>query len=74
MPPSPTPRSGAAIRSLLTEEFADELPEGYGVSTLPVSGDPQPDGSMRWGGTDFVLGPLIDPGVAARASASSCAT
>lgn len=52
---------GAAIRSLLNEELADELPDGYGVSTLPVSGDPQPDGSMRWGGTDFVLGPLIDP-------------
>ena len=52
---------GAAIRSLLSEEYADDLPEGYGVSTLPVSGDPQPDGSMRWGGTDFVLGPLIDP-------------
>ena len=52
---------GAAIRSLLSEEFAADLPEGYGVSTLPVSGDPQRDGSMRWGGTDFVLGPLIDP-------------
>jgi choline dehydrogenase-like flavoprotein len=53
---------GSAIRSLLSEEFAAELPEGYGISTLPVSGDPQPDGSMRWGGTDFVLGPLIEPG------------
>lgn len=53
---------GGAIRSLLSEEFDDELPEGYGVSTLPVSGDPQPDGSMRWGGTDFVLGPLIEEG------------
>ena len=53
---------GAAIRSLLSEEFGAELPEGYGISTLPVSGDPQADGSMRWGGTDFVLGPLIEPG------------
>ena len=52
---------GAAIRSLLSEEFAGELPEGYGVSTLPVAGDPQPDGSMRWAGADVVLGPLIDP-------------
>lgn len=52
---------GAAIRSLLTEEFAGELPDGYGVSTLPVAGDPQPDGSMRWAGADVVLGPLIDP-------------
>jgi pyranose oxidase len=51
---------GAAIRSLLTEEFAGELPEGYGPSTLPVAGDPQPDGSMRWAGADVVLGPLID--------------
>ncbi len=53
---------GAAIRSLLEEEFAGELPEGYGVGTLPVAGDPQPDGSMRWAGADVVLGPLIDPG------------
>jgi pyranose oxidase len=52
---------GAAIRSLLSEEFAAELPEGYGVGTLPVAGDPQPDGSMRWAGADVVLGPLIDP-------------
>ncbi|MFE1665135.1 GMC oxidoreductase [Microbacterium sp. P02] len=53
---------GGAIRSLLAEKFAGQLPDGYGVSTLPVSGEPQPDGSMRWGGTDFVLGPLIDDG------------
>lgn len=53
---------GAAIRSLLEEEFGRELPEGYGPSTLPVAGDPQPDGSMRWAGADVVLGPLIEPG------------
>ncbi|MET0812351.1 MAG: GMC oxidoreductase [Microbacterium sp.] len=53
---------GEGIRSLLEEEFAGELPEGYGPSTLPVAGDPQPDGSMRWAGADVVLGPLIDPG------------
>ena len=53
---------GAAIRSLLAEEFAGELPDGYGPSTLPVAGDPQPDGSMRWAGADVVLGPLIEPG------------
>jgi pyranose oxidase len=53
---------GAAIRSLLEEEFAGELPDGYGVGTLPVAGDPQPDGSMRWAGADVVLGPLIDAG------------
>lgn len=52
---------GGAIRSLLAEEFA-ELPESSRPSTLPVAGDPQPDGSIRWTGTDTVLGPLIDPG------------
>ncbi|MEU1971464.1 GMC oxidoreductase [Microbacterium sp. NPDC019599] len=52
---------GGGIRSLLEEEFAGELPEGYGPGTLPVAGDPQPDGSMRWAGADVVLGPLIDP-------------
>lgn len=52
---------GGAIRTLLEREFAAELPEGYGVGTLPVAGDPQPDGSMRWAGADVVLGPLIDP-------------
>lgn len=53
---------GAAIRTILEEEFGAELPEGYGVSTLPVAGDPQPDGSMVWAGADAVLGPLIDEG------------
>ncbi len=52
---------GSGIRALLHGEFGAELPAGYGVGTLPVSGDPQPDGSMRWGGADVVLGPLIDP-------------
>ena len=51
---------GTAIRTLLDGEFGAELPEGYGVGTLPVAGDPQPDGSMRWAGADVVLGPLID--------------
>ena len=52
---------GEGIRSLLEEEFGDELPDGYGPSTLPVAGDPQPDGTMRWAGADVVLGPLVDP-------------
>lgn len=52
---------GAAIRELLEAEYAGRLPEGRGVGTLPVAGDPQPDSSMRWTGTDMVLGPLIDP-------------
>jgi pyranose oxidase len=51
---------GSAIRSLLEEEFGAELPEGAGPSTLPVAGDPQPDGSMRWAGADVVLGPIVD--------------
>lgn len=53
---------GGAIRTLLEGEFAAELPEGYGVSTLPIAGDPQPDGSMVWAGADMVLGPLIEDG------------
>src|SRR6478736_1124765 len=53
---------GTAIRSLLNDEFGAELPPGYGVGTLPVAGDPQPDGSMVWAGADTVLGPLIQEG------------
>jgi pyranose oxidase len=53
---------GAGIRTLLDREFGAELPEGYGVGTLPVAGDPQPDGTMVWAGADVVLGPLIEPG------------
>ncbi|MGC5223407.1 GMC oxidoreductase [Micromonospora sp. DT81.3] len=52
---------GEGIRALLEEDYAGELPEGYGPGTLPVAGDPQPDGTMRWAGADVVLGPLIDP-------------
>ncbi|MEI3868722.1 GMC oxidoreductase [Microbacterium sp. CCNWLW134] len=55
-------RVGEAIRSLLDEEFGAELPDGFGPSTLPVAGDPQPDGTMRWAGADVVLGPLVEPG------------
>ncbi len=53
---------GGAIRSLLQEEFSETCPEGYGPSFLPVAGDENPDGSMTWAGTDFVLGPLIEDG------------
>ncbi|MFH8251199.1 GMC oxidoreductase [Microbacterium sp. B2969] len=53
---------GTAIRSLLNDEFGAELPAGYGVGTLPVAGDPQPDGSMVWAGANTVLGPLIEAG------------
>ncbi|WP_426322293.1 GMC oxidoreductase [Microbacterium sp. E-13] len=53
---------GSAIRTLLDREFGAELPPGYGVGTLPVAGDPQPDGSMVWAGANTVLGPLIEEG------------
>ncbi|NYE18221.1 GMC oxidoreductase [Microbacterium immunditiarum] len=53
---------GAAIRTLLDREFGAELPPGYGVGTLPVAGDPQPDGSMMWAGANTVLGRLIEVG------------
>ncbi|WP_194421266.1 GMC oxidoreductase [Microbacterium abyssi] len=53
---------GGAIRSLLSDEFGAGLPDGYGVGTLPVAGDPQPDGSMVWAGADMILGPLIEEG------------
>jgi pyranose oxidase len=53
---------GTAIRSLLDDEFGAELPDGYGVGTLPVAGDPQADGSMVWAGANTVLGPLIEEG------------
>lgn len=51
---------GEGIRALLAEEFAEGLPADRGPGTLPVAGDPQPDGSMRWAGADVVLGPLAD--------------
>ncbi|GAA3757111.1 GMC oxidoreductase [Salinactinospora qingdaonensis] len=51
-----------AIRKLLSEEFDGSLPQGYGPSVLPVAGDENPDGTMTWAGTDFVLDPLIEPG------------
>ncbi|MDS2173443.1 GMC oxidoreductase [Nesterenkonia sp. CL21] len=50
----------AALQTILEGEFADELPEGRGVGKLPVAGDPQEDGTMRWAGADVVLGPLTD--------------
>lgn len=47
----------AALLDLVQAEFAEDK---LTVQPLPVAGDPQPDGSMRWGGTDVVLGPLLD--------------
>lgn len=51
----------AGLQDAVSEAVDADLPKGYGVSPLPVAGDLQPDGSMRWTGTDTVLGPLIDP-------------
>ncbi|GAA0248459.1 GMC family oxidoreductase [Cryptosporangium japonicum] len=46
-----------AILERLSEEFA---PDRIGVRSLPVAADELPDGSLRWGGTDVVLGPVVD--------------
>jgi choline dehydrogenase-like flavoprotein len=47
------------LLDVITQEFAED---GLLVQPLPVAGDPQPDGSMRWSGTDVVLGDLAVPG------------
>jgi choline dehydrogenase-like flavoprotein len=47
----------AAILARVREEFA---PEGLTVRPLPVAADPQADGTLRWSGTDVVLGPLAE--------------
>ncbi|GAA5063800.1 pyranose oxidase [Thermocatellispora tengchongensis] len=49
-----------AIQALLAEEFAGELPDGFGPQILPVAGDEPGDGTIRWTGTDVVFGPLLD--------------
>lgn len=55
--------SGAPQATTLLELVSDEFAEdGLTVKPLPVAGDPQPDGSMRWSGTDVVLGELATPG------------
>jgi choline dehydrogenase-like flavoprotein len=48
-----------ALLDVVEKEFAAD---GLLVEPLPVAGDPQPDGSMRWSGTDVVLGDLARPG------------
>ncbi|GAB7004812.1 GMC family oxidoreductase [Nocardioides sp. AN3] len=47
------------LLGLVRDEFADD---GLLVQPLPVAGDPQADGSMRWSGTDVVLADLASPG------------
>lgn len=46
----------AGIRRVLGELFDDLLPPDRRVGMLPVAGQPQPDGSIRWTGTDTILG------------------
>ncbi|MGY1701584.1 GMC oxidoreductase [Geodermatophilus sp. SYSU D00766] len=46
-----------AILQRIRDEFA---PDGITVRPLPVAADPRADGSLRWSGTDVVLGPLAD--------------
>jgi choline dehydrogenase-like flavoprotein len=51
----------AALQAAISAAVDDELPEGYGVGPLPVAGDLDEEGRMRWAGTDVVFGPLLDP-------------
>ncbi|WP_431794953.1 GMC oxidoreductase [Microbacterium enclense] len=51
----------AALQEAISAEVDDELPEGYGVGPLPVAGDLDAEGRMRWAGTDVVFGSLLDP-------------
>jgi choline dehydrogenase-like flavoprotein len=44
------------IRERVAALFDDRLPAGRKVGILPVAGDPQPDGTLRWAGVDTVLG------------------
>jgi pyranose oxidase len=61
--PEPFQKSkvGGAILSVLKEEFKDDFHSGVTPIRLPLSGREQPNGTMIWGGTDFVFGPLTDP-------------
>ena len=47
--------STAVIRTL-AETFDPLLPSGRGVGVLPVAGQVQPDGTVRWTGANMVLG------------------
>jgi pyranose oxidase len=49
---------GEAIRRALAEVFDPRLPAGSKVRALPVAADVLADGTVRWAGTDTVLGPL----------------
>lgn len=51
----------SALQAAISAAVDHELPEGYGVGPLPVAGDLDENGRMRWTGTDVVFGPLLDP-------------
>jgi choline dehydrogenase-like flavoprotein len=51
-----SPQASALLRQVRTA-FEDE---GIQVGLLPVSGDPRDDGTIRWGGTDLLLQPILD--------------
>ena len=45
----------------LLERVRDAFaPDGIAVRLLPVSGDARSDGTMRWGGTDLLLEPVLE--------------
>jgi choline dehydrogenase-like flavoprotein len=48
-----------ALLKVVGDEFATD---GFNVGRLPVAADARPDGSLRWAGTDVVLGELARPG------------
>ena len=45
-----------AVIQTLAETFDPHLPAGRKVGVLPVAGQVQPDGTVRWTGADMVLG------------------
>jgi len=52
---------GAAQATAILERIRDEFaPDGITVRPLPVAADPRADGSLRWSGSDVVLGPLAE--------------
>jgi choline dehydrogenase-like flavoprotein len=51
-----------AILEIVRGEFCED---GFHVRPLPVAGDTRADGTIRWAGTDVVLGDLTRPGASA---------
>ncbi len=56
-PPFEDSAQATAILDLVRKEFA---PDGISVEPLPVAADVRPDGSLRWSGSDVVLGSVRD--------------